>query len=282
MAALFVTPFLLTANAQKCESGSSLPPNAPQQVKISVTSVEFPTSDTLSDELHTQLIATVKKEFEVATEALDTDWLSDFIEDEVRNVLMNAGYFKAQTSTTPYLIRAEAHQRFYAVRIEGEAGPLYHLAEIQFTSATVFDHADLRKQFRLKTGEPFDLSRIREGIESVHGLYSTKGYIDARIEPRINVNDEKQEINLAMLVNEEVQYRVGTIEINGLDDETTNRLMDRLLPGRVFDISVLKGFLEEDERNVNFHRHTHDQTVDIFLDVRKKACVESATRVDPI
>ncbi|MGC1904843.1 MAG: Clp protease N-terminal domain-containing protein [Candidatus Acidiferrum sp.] len=126
-------------------------------------------------------------------------------------------------------------------------------------------------------GEPFDLSRIREAIESIARLYSTKGYIDATVEPRMDIDDEKRQINLTMRVTEEAQYHVGTVEILGLKNGPRNRLMDRLEPGRVFDASVLQGFLDENERNVSVHRHTQDCTVDIVLDVRERDCGDGAS-----
>jgi outer membrane protein assembly factor BamA len=280
LSATLVTPFLSNATSQECDSSSSRPLNASQQIKINIASVEFPVDDTLSDELHMQLRRTVQNEkFSVAAGTPDTDWLDELSEVVVRDVLVNAGYFKAQTRTIPYLIRAEAHQRFYAVRIESESGPLYRLGEIQFENVTVFDQADLRRQFRLRAGEPFDISMIREGIESITRLYSTKGYIDETILPQIDVDDEKQQINMIMRISEEVQYRVGTVQFLGLDDGMKNRLVDQLEPGRVFNMPVLKSFLDADERTVTINRNTPDRTVDIALDVRQKGCVERIRQI---
>jgi outer membrane protein assembly factor BamA len=281
LAALFaalVTPYIANSGPQECENASSRPINPVQQVKIAISSVEFPIDDNLSDELRTKLRRNLEqKQFSVATGEPDTEWLDELNEVVVRDVLANAGYFKAQPRTTPYLIRAEADQQFYAVRIEAKSGPLYRLGEIQFANATVFAKDNLRKLVRLMPGEPFDLSRIREAIESIARLYSTKGYIDATVEPRMDIDDDKGQINLTMLVTEEAQYRVGTVEILGLKNGARNRLMDRLETGLVFDASVLQGFLDENERNVSFHRYTQDRTADIVLDVRKRDCVDGAS-----
>jgi outer membrane protein assembly factor BamA len=160
------------------------------------------------------------------------------------------------------------------VRIEAQPGSLYRVADIQFTGATVFDQAELRKKIRLKAGDPFSLAAILQGIEAVHKLYSTKGYIDAALEPQMDIDDEKLQINLTMKVTEEAQYRVGSVEILGLDDAAKNRLMERLQPGRVFDMSVLKPFREMDERSVEIRRNVRDRTVNLVVDARK-TCPDS-------
>jgi hypothetical protein len=288
--ASLIPPFFSRAHPQECDSSLPPPLNAPQQIKISIAGVEFPVGDTLPDEIRTQLRRNVeKKELSVAPGTPDTDWLNELNEVVVREVLANAGYFMAQTHTTPYLIRAEAHERFYAVRIEAESGPQYRLGEIHFANVTAFSQDDLRKQVRLVTGEIFDVAKIREAIEFVAMLYSTKGHIDATIEPQMEIDDDKQQIDLTMQVSEEAQYRVGTIEILGVEGGAKNRLVARLEPGRIFDLSVLRSFMEENvsvlpdrasiERNVNIHRDTRNRTVDIVLDVRKTGCTESATQI---
>ena len=282
-------PFLSHANPQECNGSSPRPIDA-QQIKISIASVEFPVGDTLSDEIRTQLRRNVEKEeFSVAPGAADTDWLNELNDVVVREVLQNAGYFTAQTQTTPYLIRAEAQQHSYAVRIEAATGPQYRLGEVQFANVTTFTQDDLRKRVRLVTGEIFDTVKIRDAIESIARLYSTRGHIDATIEPQINIDDEKQRIDLTMKVSEEAQYRIGTVEVLGVEGGARHRLVGQLEPGRIFDVSVLRSFLEENastlpegasiERNVGIHRRTRDRTVDIVLDVRKTGRMGSARQM---
>ena len=261
--------------------------NSSEEIKVRITSVEFPVGDTLPDEIRVQLRRNVEEQvFSVAAGTPDTDWLDELNEVVVREVLADAGYFRAQRSMTPYLIRAEGPQRFYTVRIEAESGLQYRLGEVRFSNVKAFTQDDLRKQVRLLTGEIFDVAKIREAIESIVTLYSTKGYIDATIEPRMKFDDEKQQIDVMMKLSEEAQYLVGTVEILGVEDGAKNRLVARLHPGRIFDASILRSFVEENvstlpdgastERNVNLHRDTHERTVDIVLDVRRTGCTNSS------
>jgi outer membrane protein assembly factor BamA len=269
-----VAPLVSNATPQECNTASRSV-DAPQQIKINIVSVEFPTNDTLPDEMRTQLRREIKKhDFSVDVGAPDSDWLGELNDVVVRNVFANAGYFLAQSTTTPFLIRAEGQQRSYAVRIDVESGLLYRLGGLQFENVSVFPQDDLRKLVRLTTGERFDVGKVRGTIESISKLYSTKGYIDMTIEPRMEIDDKKQQIELTLRLSEEAQYRVGLVEINGVDAETKNRLVSRLTPGSVFDSSALESFLDEAGRNVTYNRHTGERTVDIVLDASKTGCVE--------
>jgi outer membrane translocation and assembly module TamA len=267
------------ASAQECNKASRSV-DATQQIKINIVRVEFPTDDGLPDELRTQLRREIKKrDVSVEAGAPDTEWIEKLNDVVVRNVFANAGYFLAQTTATPFLIRAEAEERFYAVRIEAESGLLYHLGEVRFENVAVFPQDELRKLVRLRTGEAFDVGKVRGTIEAISKLYGTKGYIDATIEPRFDLDDKKQQVDLTLKLSEEAQYRVGAVEIKGVDAETKNRLTSRLTPGSVFDSSSLESFLDDAGRNVTYDRHTPERTVDIELDAHKADCTERAGRI---
>jgi len=167
------------------------------QIKIVIASVEFPAHDNFSDDLRGQVMRNVEeREITIDAATPDSDWLDELSEVTARDTLMNAGYFHAQLRTIPFLIRAEAHQRTYAVRIEADTGPLFRLSAVYFENAIVFTNDELKKQARLTSGEPFSLAGTRRAIESIARLYRTKGYIDATIEPVVQVDDEKQQIDL--------------------------------------------------------------------------------------
>lgn len=191
---------------------------------------------------------------------------------------MNGGYFHAQIQATPFLIRAEARQRTYAVRIEAETGPLFRLGEVRFENATAFPLRELRKQLPM-TGELFSLLQVRRAIESISRMYRTKGYIDLTIEPVMDADEENQKINLTLKLSEEVQYRVGSVKILGADDATKNRLTQQLALDSVFDMAVLDSLWAGDERSVEIRRHTRERTVGVTVDVHKKDCVQNVVQV---
>jgi outer membrane translocation and assembly module TamA len=290
-AALFVsliTPCLSPATSQDCDGASQRPKDMPRTIKVIIASVEFQDGDGLPEEIHAQIKKDIKKEFSTGPGTPDMDWVNELDEVAVRGALQEAGYFKAQASTTPYLIRAEAHQLKYAIRIEIESGPQFRLGKIQFADFTVFTEEELRKEVQLATGEIFDVAKIRDALDSIRRLYLAKGYIDLTIEPQMEIDDEKHQIALVLKVSEEAQYRVGTVEILGVEEKMKKRLAALLEPGEIFDVSALTRFMKENvsllpegataERDVYVRRDMQDRTVDITVDVRPRGCRADATQ----
>jgi outer membrane protein assembly factor BamA len=266
----------ILSNAQDCDPHH----RDTSKIKVIIASVEFPANDNLPEELRTQLKENVQKtEIGIDADTPDWNWF-----DELNGVsaesLMNAGYFHAQVRTTPFLIRAEAHERTYALRIDSQAGALFRLGAVQFENGTVFTEDELRKRARLTAGEPFSLARTRRAIESISRLYGTKGYIDVTIEPVMRVDDEKQQIDLTLKLSEEAQYRVGTLQTLGMDDAAKNRLADRLPPGHILDMSLLKSPRGEDDRYIEIRRNTRQHTADVVVDIRKKSCDQNVAEAN--
>jgi hypothetical protein len=286
VAALFVsliTPSLSHATSQACDGAIQRPKDTTRAIKVVIASVEFQDGDGLPEEIHAQIKRDIKQEFSVGPGTPDTDWVAELDEVAVRGALQNAGYFKAQGHTTPYLIRAEAHRLQYAIRIEVESGPQYRLGKIQFADFTAFTEEDLRKQLRLETGEIFDVGKIRDTLDSIRRLYLAKGYIDVTIEPQMAIDDEKHQIAVVLKLSEEAQYRVRAVEIRGVEGKMQKRLAALLEPGEIFDATALTRFMKESasllpettslERNVYVRRDVEDRTVDITVDVRAKSCL---------
>jgi outer membrane translocation and assembly module TamA len=290
-AALFVslgTPCFSHGNSQECYGTSQRSKDTPRPIKVIIASVEFQDGNGLPEELQAQIKRGIKQEFTVGPGTPDMDWVNELDEVAVRGALQNAGYFKAQGHTTPYLIRAEAHQLQYAVRIEIESGAQYRIGEIRFADFTVFTQEELRKQVQLAAGEIFDVAKIRDTLDSIRRLYLAKGHIDVTIEPQMEIDDEKHQIAVMLKLSEEAQYRVGDVEILGVEEKMKKRLAALLEPGQIFDATALTRFMKENEsflpegvsveRNVYVRRDVQDRTVDITVDVRPKVCSEDATQ----
>jgi outer membrane protein assembly factor BamA len=161
------------------------------------------------------------------------------------------------------------------------------VGKIEFADFTAFTEEDLRKQVQLATGEVFDVGEIRDTLDSIRRLYQAKGYIDLTIEPQMEIDDEKHQIALVLKVSEEAQFRVGTVEILGIEEKMKKRLAALLEPGEIFDAAALTRFMKENvsllpegatvERNVYVRRDMQDRTVDITVDVRPRSCPDDVT-----
>lgn len=104
--------------------------------------------------------------------------------------------------------------------------------------------------------------------------------MDATVEPVFEIDEDRATIDLILKIDEQAQYRVGSIEIWGLSATTQQKLMQSLpKPGDVFDetrleesFKVIRASLPADadvsSDDVNVRRDLKDRTVTILLDFR--------------
>jgi outer membrane protein assembly factor BamA len=103
----------------------------------------------------------------------------------------------------------------------------------------------------------------------------------------MEIDDEKHQIALVLKASEEAQYRVGTVEILGVEEKMKKRLAALLEPGEIFDAAALTRFMKENasllpegaslERNLYIRRDTQDRAADITVDVRPRSCSNDVT-----
>jgi len=195
-----------------------------------------------------RLIEYIQRDRWATPEEPDSSWLEEplyLIKDELRNL----GYFKASVSGRPYLVRAMPNEKRYVLVVIIESGAKYRLGTIHFASATdtplAFAEPLLRQQFQLQEDEPFDTSKIREGLEAIGKLYGSRGYIDATPEPDTTIDAEGLRIDLLITVDEQQAYSIAKIESLGLNPNSQNQLKMPQEIGGAFNPALWENFFKE-------------------------------------
>ncbi len=121
----------------------------------------------------------------------------------VRDELQQRGYFRAFVheahvfslgdGTLPQPVR---------VTIALEAGRVYHLDEIFFRDATAFTPEQLRPLFLLQPGDVFNVAKVREGMNAMHGLYAKRGYTNMTPVPETELNEQRGTVRLVIDIAE--------------------------------------------------------------------------------
>ena len=86
------------------------------------------------------------------------------------------------------------------------------------------------------------------GIEALTKLYRFPCPVaisTSQLPPETLVDSNLQRITLVMHLNEQRQYRVGTVNIHGLDPVLEARLRSILVPGEVINIQSIDAFFKE-------------------------------------
>ena len=191
--------------------------------------------------------AQVAARFEHATFDRDSSWL-EALQEAVTDAWQQHGYFYAKVSAQTRVLSGDSTDQRVSVTVHVDDGVQYRLAEIRFTKAKEFPPAEMRKQFSLPNGDVFDIQRIREGMQALTRLYGTHGYIDFVASPEIQVDNAHQRISVIMEVQEGKQFRVGSVEVLGLDQKIVDSaLKTGLKPGDLFNRNMVEEFFKENK-----------------------------------
>lgn len=248
-----------------------------------------------------QLLTTVK------LDKFGTDFTSpEEIEEWLQNPWQDEGYFKIRVSAEAKPVGGGYDGR-YAITAHVDEGLQYRLGRVEFRADSdpnsddygtpgkplprrkpssedtpdsielaarpVFPLEELRNLIPLQEGDIFSAEKVREGLDALKRLYGAHGYIDFVAEPITDIDDERQTVSLLFDLAEEKQYRIGKIEVYGLDASWRNALIWKIKSGDVFNNDAVQEFLDDNQYNFpagsywaedpKIVRHANIGTVDV-------------------
>lgn len=209
------------------------------------------------------------------------NWLEELQDEEIIGLWKDRGYFKANVVAKADTLSTANAQQHVALHIQIEEGRQYRLGAITYRSADpaeplVFPVTVLMKQFTLHEGDIFAASKIRATLDHLNLLYASDGYIDFVTTPITEINEETHRVDLIMELDQQMQYRIATIQIL-----TTNRKFraiaeSQLKTGDVYNHAAILRLLRENatllppgisETDVSLRRDTENATVNLRLEL---------------
>lgn len=132
------------------------------------------------------------------------------------------------------------------VSISIEPGRAYNWNGVTWKGNYSVPSETLDELLKLQTGDVADGMKIQAGIEGARGLYSERGYLDAKIEVTPNFDETSKRVGYAITIDEGPQYHMGNLILTGLslDGEKRIRSAWKLAPGAVFDKDVYDQFVD--------------------------------------
>jgi outer membrane protein assembly factor BamA len=218
---------------------------------------------------------------EAHTAYLD-DLANEIAEVAVRGALQDRGYFKATGAAKLTTTDNQGSEISVAAIISAEPGPQYRAGDIRVESADgsslQFSPAVLRDLIPLQTGDLFNVAAIRTGLENLRKAYVREGYVDMTAGPILAIDDAHETIDMVLKISQEAQYRIGSIEVLGVNAATQQKLLDSLpRSGQIFDGTRMDDFLKVNRAilpsdasrdDVNISRDLKARTVAILFDFR--------------
>jgi len=222
-----------------------------------------------------------------AKKMADQDYLRSILRvQEGKNFLpvyLSRGYLKTAFGNAQAKVVEDSPQETVVdVTFPVDPGRQYKVAEIHWAGNSVFPVEKLQPFLHLQAGQPANAVQLGDDLEAAKKLYGTRGYLAASIQPIAEFNDESSVVSYQLQVREGDVYRMGELEIRGLDTRNTARLGDlwRLRAGDAFDDSYPKTFMDSalqalsltGQWGKSLHQTVNDadKTVDVTLRFEEK------------
>jgi outer membrane protein assembly factor BamA len=185
------------------------------------------------------------------------------------------GYLKAVLGDPqPTVVQNDVHDALVDIRVPVDPGHQYRLAGIQFSGNKDFPEATLRSAFHVRDGEVANVPELDKDLATIPKICGTRGYMDASTKAEVRTNDSELTVLYVVSIVEGNVYKMGEVEIRGLDSQTTTRLENNwtLHSGDTYDASYVGRFLEQAYKEIgDWHADVHEsldpqgKTVDVTV-----------------
>lgn len=198
-------------------------------------------------------------------------------EKELLPVYLAQGYLKASFGDEqPKIVKQTADEVVVDITFTINPGRQYKVADIQISGNKAFSAEKIQELIHQKTGEVANAVQLQQDVEAVKKLYGTRGYMAASVRPAAELDDNEGSVKYRLEIGERDVYKMGELEIQGLDSHTTTRLVEawKVRGGDPYDSSYpakfreeTKGFLPSGEWNVVLHESVDekDKVVDVTM-----------------
>lgn len=261
--------------AQHCQGlATESEPRAP---KVVVDDVVLDGTTDVAEAVWNRIVAETKAET-----FFGDAWVDELRELKLRGGLQNQGYFKPDVSAEAKVISSSPALQHAVVHVRLRAGPRYTLSSVQFRNSDserhpAFSAEELRTLVPLHEGDFFSVEKVRDAIAALTKYYRSYGYIDFVPVPETETDEMHQQIALVMGLQEGPQFRLGNIEIVGLNSTLEKELRSKFRSGDVLNFQLIVDFYEEHKselpeevlpEDTDLHRNIKERTADALLDFR--------------
>jgi outer membrane protein assembly factor BamA len=152
----------------------------------------------------------------------DQSFVSDFAANNISPLYWERGYLQVVFGDPrAVLTQEDAPGTSVAVTIPVREGARYRLAEIHWSGNQAFASTDLDKYIRLHSGELANAVELQRNLEGVQGAYAARGFLHVTLQARPTLAVATRTVTYELQVHEGDLYRMGKLEITGLDSSHT-------------------------------------------------------------
>lgn len=161
-------------------------------------------------------------------------------------VYLSRGYLKASFGPAQTkVVESTTQLTTVDVSIPVERGAQYKLDSIELSGNKALPVDQIHNLLHLQVGQPVDAVQLSKDLDQIKKLFGTKGYMAATVTAESTFDDSQSTVKYNLNITENDVYKMGDLDIQGLDKRTTVKLFDswKLLGGDVYDSSYVQKFL---------------------------------------
>jgi outer membrane protein assembly factor BamA len=156
-------------------------------------------------------------------------------------------------------------------------GKIYSTSSVDWKGNSAITISEVAPLIHLPPAQPADAVRLLRDIENVSKLYRSRGYMTVQVKPDAQFDDEKNTVHYDLNVVEGDLYRMGELEILGLDTQAKARMLAAwtLREGQPYNADYPEKFRDDTRQlvprgvqwNVSIHAtpDAKDKTVDVEI-----------------
>ena len=198
-------------------------------------------------------------------------------EKDLLLVYLARGYLKASFGDVrPKIVKESPDEVAVDVTFTINPGRQYNVTDIEISGNKAFSAEKIRELIHQKTGDVANAVQLQQDLEAVKRHYGTRGYMEASVRPAAELDDAGGSAKYRVEIAEHDVYKMGELEIQGLDSHTTTRMIEawKIRGGDPYDSSYpakfrqdTKDFLPSGEWNVALHESVDekDKVVDVTM-----------------
>ncbi len=156
-------------------------------------------------------------------------------------------------------------------------GKVYSTSSVDWKGNSAVATGELAPLLHLPSGQPADALHLLRDIENVGKLYRSRGYMTVQIKPDTQFDEEKSTVHYDLNIVEGDLYKMGELEILGLDTQAKARMQEAwtLRQGQPYNADYPQKFLDDTRQllprgvqwNISIHASpdAKDKTVDVEI-----------------
>lgn len=213
-----------------------------------------------------------KKVYKEETLSKDVEKLNKFYRER--------GFYNFKMSE-PEVVFNEARDKI-TIKMSLREGLRYKIGSIKFTNNKVVSLAEITKDFPVKVNKYYSQEDFDLAVATIQFLYADKGYVFARVDPKVTLHDDIQTMDIDYEVTEGPLAYAGEIQFGG-NEITKDYVIEReilLKKGDPLRMSKVRrseerlfnlGFFEDVALETRPNQENPEDHLDLIFNVKEKS-----------